>query len=58
MVASRPSIYLQPSHICNNDDNDHALGEEEILVVKSHSNIPLMSVCVRARVFMYACKRL
>ena len=31
MVASRPSIYLQPSHICNNDDNDHALGEEEWL---------------------------
>ena len=48
MVASRPSIYLQPGHICNNNDNVHALGEEEILVVKSHSNIPLMSVCVCA----------
>ena len=31
MVAARPSIHLQPSHICNNDDNDHALGEEEWL---------------------------
>ena len=31
MVASRPSIYLQPSHICNNDDNVHALKEEEWL---------------------------
>ena len=31
MVASQPPKYLQPSHICNNDDNDHALGEEEWL---------------------------